>query len=229
MIKEAYHFIHYGPRVQKRRNQMEPVEFRKYVVERQDADGYRKLRLSLIEDLEGDILEIGAGTGATFRYYGHKAKVTATEPHDELRVAARGEAENASATVEVFQGEGENISFEDAAFDVVVASMVLCSVRFPAKVLGELKRVLRPGGQIRLLEHVRSEHWLAGPMMDVLNPAWLRINRLGCNCNRRTVDEVKAAGFVICSVESYKIFSEVTPPTFPLRIIKGKLPDRSVR
>ncbi len=68
-------------------------------------------------------------------------------------------------------GEGENLPFEDAAFDAVTASTVLCSVASPAGTLKEFKRILRPGGQVRLLEHVRSKHWLAGPMMDLLNPS----------------------------------------------------------
>ena len=227
MIREVYHFFRYGPGVQKRQKEMGLVEFQKDLVIREEAEGYGELRSSLVGDLEGDILEIGAGTGATFQYYGPKARITAIEPHDEFRAAAEKAAHDAPVEIQVIPGEGENLPFEDASFDVVSASTVLCSVRSPAETLEEFKRVLRPGGQIRLLEHIRSEHLLAGPMMDLLNPLWLRLNEMGCNWNRRTVEEVRAAGFVIRSLEPHKIYSKASAVAFPLRIIKGVLPDKS--
>jgi ubiquinone/menaquinone biosynthesis C-methylase UbiE len=178
MIREIYYFFRHGPRVQKRQKEMGLVEFQKDLVRRADADGYAELRSSLVGDFEGHILEIGTGTGATFQYYGPNAKVTAIEPHDEFRAAAVESAQNATAEIQVMPGEGESLPFEDATFDAVRASQVLCSVTSPLKTLEEFKRVLRPGGQIRLLEHIRSENWLAGPMMDLLNPIWLRIKLL---------------------------------------------------
>ncbi len=77
MIKEIYYFLRYGPGLLKRQKELGPVEFQKTLVREADADGYDKLRTSLVGDLEGDILEIGAGTGATFPYYGPQANVTA--------------------------------------------------------------------------------------------------------------------------------------------------------
>ena len=220
MIRETYHFLRYGPKVQKRQKKMGLVEFQKDLVKREDADGYAELRSSLVGDLEGAVLEIGAGTGATFQYYGPNAKVTAIEPHDEFRTAAVETAKNAKTEIRVIPGEGENLPFEDATFDAVSASHVLCSVTSPLKTLEEFKRVLRPSGKIHLLEHVRSEHWLAGPMMDLLNPIWRRINKIGCNCNRKTIEDVKAAGFIIRSLEPYKIYSKAAAAAFPIRIIK---------
>ena len=198
------------------------VEFQKDLVRREDAEGYAELRFRLVGDLEGDILEIGAGTGAIFQYYGPKAKVTAIEPHDGFRAAATEAAQDATAEIQVVPGEGENLPFADATFDVVSASTVLCSVTSPAKTLEECKRVLRPGGQVRLLEHIRSEHWLAGPMMDLLNPIWLRINQMGCNWNRQTVKDVEAAGLLIRCLEPYKMYSKAAPAAFPIRIIKAE-------
>ena len=119
-------------------------------------------------------------------------------------------------------GKGERLAFEDESFDAVTASTVLCSVASPAQTLTEIKRVLRPDGQLRLLEHVRSEHWLAGPLMNLLNPMWLRINDQGCNWNRPTVQTVRDAGFVIETVESHKIYAKSIPVAFPLRIIKAR-------
>ncbi|KKM22440.1 hypothetical protein LCGC14_1625360 [marine sediment metagenome] len=221
MIREICHFFRHGPGVRKRQKEMGLVEFQKDLARRADADGYAELRSGLLGDLEGHILEIGAGTGATFQYYGPNARVTAIEPHDEFRAAAVEAAKNATAEIRVIPGEGEDLPFEDATFDAVSASHVLCSVASALKTLAEFQRVLRPGGQVRLLEHVRSEHWLAGPMMDLLNPIWLRVNKIGCNWNRRTVEHVQAAGFIIRSIESYKIYSRASPAAFPIRIIKA--------
>ncbi len=222
MIRETYFFLRHGPKVQRRLKEMGLVEFQKDLVRREDAAGYAELRSRLVGDLQGHILEIGAGTGATFQYYGPKANVTAIEPHDEFRTAAVEAARSATAEIQVVPGEGEDLPFQDATFDAVSASTVLCCVTSPAKTLEQFKRVLRPGGQVRLLEHVRSEHWLAGPMMDLLNPIWLRINKIGCNWNRNTVGHVQAAGFNIRSIEPHKIYSQDAPAAFPIRLIKAE-------
>jgi ubiquinone/menaquinone biosynthesis C-methylase UbiE len=224
MIHEIYFFLRYGPRIQKLQKELGPVEFFKNMARELDADGLAELRGKLVGDLEGDILEIGTGTGATFSYYPPKAKVTAMEPNNDLRAEAEEAAKTAAAEILVRPGVGEQLPFEDATFDVVSASQVLCSVASPSKTLEELKRVLRPGGQIRLMEHVRSEHWLAGWLMNLLNPIWLWINKVDCNWNRKTVEEVQKAGFKIRSVEGYKIYSKAAPAVFPGRIIKGERP-----
>lgn len=224
MIREICFFFRYGPAVQKRHKELGMVEFMKEMFQGMDADGYAGLRRSLVGDLEGDVLEIGAGTGALFSYYGSKAKVTATEPDDDFRAAAEQAAQEAEAEIKVLAGAGEELHFEDKTFDSVSASLVLCSVNSPSKTLAELLRVLRPGGQIRLLEHVRSQHWLAGPLMDLLNPIWFWINKVGCNWNRETVESVRDAGFIIRSIESHKIYSRAAPAVFPIRVVKAERP-----
>ena len=224
MIKEIYFFFRYGHKVKKQQKELGPVEFQKALAKELDSDGYAELRISLVGDLEGDILEIGTGTGATFQYYGPQAKVTAIEPDDEFRAVAEDVAKRTKARIRVLPGVGEELAFKDASFDTVSASLVLCRVSSPLKTLGEFRRVLRPGGEIRLMEHVRSEHWLAGLLMDMLNPFWLRTNKVGCNWNRKTVEFVRDAGFSIRSIENYKIYSKAVPAVFPLRIIKGENP-----
>jgi len=224
MIREIYFFFRYGPQVQKQQKELGLAEFMKKMAGDMDADGFNILRANLVGDLEGDVLEIGTGTGATFAYYGTRAVVTAIEPNDELRFSAKEAASHVESDIRVIPGEGEKLPFDDETFDSVSASLVLCSVTSPSKTLGEFKRVLRPGGQIRLLEHVRSEHWLAGPLLDLLNPLWLRINKIGCNWNRKTVESVRSAGFTILSIEPYKIYSKATPAVFPILIIKAERP-----
>lgn len=73
------------------------------------------------------------------------------------------------------------------------------------------------------MEHIRSQHFLQGYLMELLNPIWFRLNKVNCNWNRKIVDDVKNAGFTLRSVESCKIYSKATPVSFPLRIIKADL------
>jgi ubiquinone/menaquinone biosynthesis C-methylase UbiE len=224
MIREMCHFCRHGPRIQKLQKKLGRVEFLKRISMELDADGYAELRTSLVGDLEGDILEIGPGTGAMFPYYSSKARVTAVEPDDDLRAAAEEAAKSAEAQIRVLPGAGEDLPFKDASFDAVSASQVLCSVDSPSRTLGEFKRVLRPGGQVRLLQHVRSDHWLAGPLMNLSNPLWLRVNNVGCNWNRKTVEDVRTAGFTIRSVKPYKFFSKASPASSPGRLIRAERP-----
>ena len=224
MIREICFFFRHGPKVRKRHKELGMVEFMREMYRGMDADGYDDLRQTLVGDLEGDVLEIGAGTGAIFSYYGADAKVTATEPDDDFRAAAEQAAKKARADIKVLAGAGEKLHFEDRTFDSVSASLVLCSVNSQSKTLAEFKRVLRPGGQVRLLEHVRSQHWLAGPLMDLLNPVWFHINKVGCNWNRNTEKSVRDAGFKIRSIESHKIYSKAAPAVFPIRLIKAERP-----
>ncbi|MGI9331839.1 MAG: class I SAM-dependent methyltransferase [Gammaproteobacteria bacterium] len=224
MIREIYYFFRHGPRIQKTQQILGPVEFLKQMSKDLDADGLAGYRRNLVGDLGGDILEVGTGTGATFPYYEPGARVTAVEPDDDYRAAAEEATRGVAADIRVLSGVGEELPFEDASFDFVSASMVLCSVASPSKTLEEFKRVLRPGGQIRLMEHVRSEHWLAGPLMNLFNPLWLRVNKVGCNWNRRTVDDVRNSGFVIRSLKPFKIYSPAAPAALPCRVIKADRP-----
>jgi ubiquinone/menaquinone biosynthesis C-methylase UbiE len=222
MIKETVFFFRHGPATSRRQAEMGPVEFQKWLAKEVDEAGQKALREELVQDLRGDILEVGAGAGAMFSYYGEGANVVALEPDDEFRAAAEETAKNARASIEVVGGAGESLPFPDASFDAIVASTVLCSVTSMAQTLAEFKRVLKPGGRLRLLEHVRSEHWPEGVLMDMLNPVWLRLNKVGCNWNRRPVEAVRDAGFQIDEVEPHKFFSPAAPASFPLRLIKAR-------
>ena len=201
---------------------MGPVPFHKWLVRELDKDGFAPVRALLVEGLIGDVVEIGAGTGAMFPYYGDDVSVSAIEPDDAFRAAAQQEARARSATIRVLAGVAESLPFDDASIDAVVASTVLCSVQSVQKTLAEFRRVLKPDADLRLLEHVRGERWPDGLLMDLLNPLWLRVNKVGCNWNRRAVESVRNAGFTIVSVQNYKFFSAASPAAFPLRLIKAK-------
>ena len=102
--------------------------------------------------------------------------------------------------VEVVQAPAEQLPFADAQFDTVVSTLVLCTVNDVPRALTELRRVLKPGGRLLFIEHIRSEEPRLAAWQDRLN----RFNRIvahGCNCNRSTLDSIRAAGFTITSLE----------------------------
>ena len=115
------------------------------------------------------------------------------------------------------------LAFADGSFDAVVFGLVLCSVPSMERVLAEAFRVLRAGGQLRALEHVRSEEAVAGFLMDVTNRSWLRLNKQGCRWNRNPIGEIETAGFQIDDVMAFKRFDTVMP-AFPMRRVKAHKP-----
>lgn len=109
MLKETCYFLRHAPVIAKRRKEMGPLEFQKDFVRRKDAEGFKELRMRQLGGLKGDIFEIGPGTVATFPYYGPQATVTAMEPDDEFRNAAREAALQFCAKINVVAGLGETL------------------------------------------------------------------------------------------------------------------------
>ena len=153
-----------------------------------------EMRRKLLADLTGDVLEIGAGTGANFAHYPTGVRVTALEPDPymlekaETKLAALGRTD-----IVLQQAPAERLPFADAAFDTVISTLVLCTVRDVSRSLDEMHRVLRPGGELRFIEHVRGEG-VVGHTQDIIKPIWGYFGA-GCNPNRRTEDALRAAGF----------------------------------
>src|SRR5436305_1808510 len=120
--------------------------------------GLAEMRRELIAGASGDVLEIGGGTGANLGYYGTGVEsLTVTEPEPPMlkRLERKAREENSQATV--LRAPAEDLPFEDASFDTVVSTLVLCGVDDQPRVVRELRRVLRPGGLLIFIEHVRSE------------------------------------------------------------------------
>ena len=170
---------------------------------RMDARGATEHRRRLVEAAYGAVVEIGAGYGATFPFY--PAAVTgvlALEPDPTLRGLALAAARTAPVPVTVEEGVAESVPTADASVDVVVSSLVLCSVADQSVALAEVVRVLRPGGLLLFYEHVRSAHRVLGVAEDLVTPLWSRMAG-GCHPNRDTVAMIAGAGLTVQGLERF--------------------------
>jgi ubiquinone/menaquinone biosynthesis C-methylase UbiE len=163
--------------------------------------GLAALRASLVARAEGRVLEIGAGTGANLRHYGDAvASLVVTEPEGAMVRRLERKARDLGLDVEVVLTAAEGLPFADASFDVALSTLVLCTVDDPLTTLAELRRVLVPGGHLLFLEHVRSDNRRLARWQDRLNGV-NRVMGAGCNCNRSTLETIRAAGFRIVELE----------------------------
>jgi ubiquinone/menaquinone biosynthesis C-methylase UbiE len=162
--------------------------------------GLRAFREGLLADAAGRVLEIGGGTGANLPFYGPAVEsLTMTEPQPPmLRRLERRVREQAPAAT-VLRAPAEDLPFEDHTFDVAVSTLVLCGVDDQPRALRELRRVLRPGGRLLFIEHVRSGDPGTARLQDRMN--WLNRIVVCCDCNRPTLDSIQEAGFSVTQVE----------------------------
>jgi ubiquinone/menaquinone biosynthesis C-methylase UbiE len=179
-----------------------------------DQRGAAEHRHRMLADLTGRVIEIGAGGGRNFSHYPETVtEVVAVEPDDTLRGYAEQAAAGAPVPVRVVEGSAEQLPAQDDEFDAAVFSLVLCSIANPSEALREAARVLRSGGQLRFLEHVRSAHRLAALLEDAVTPLWQRAFG-GCHPNRDTAATIAAAGFTIDHIERFGFaIAPIAPPT----------------
>jgi len=161
---------------------------------------FRRWRERLWSRVRGEhILEVGVGTGKNMPFYPPEAQVTAVDLSKKMLAQARKQAQQLGLEVDLRTMDVQHLDFPDDSLDAAVATFVFCSVPDPVLGLKELARVVRPGGQIILLEHVRARHPILGRIMDWLNPLMVRV--MGANINRRTVENVQKAGLSLRKVE----------------------------
>jgi ubiquinone/menaquinone biosynthesis C-methylase UbiE len=151
--------------------------------------GLARARRRLVRNLHGRVLELGAGTGLLFSAYESSPAVAV-----DVDAAGFSRARKRDPRVALVQADAQALPFKAGVFDAVVESLSLCSVPDPAAALLEARRVLKSGGELRLLEHVRPPGPILGWVFDWLAPAWLRISG-GCHLDRRTAQLVGPAGF----------------------------------
>jgi ubiquinone/menaquinone biosynthesis C-methylase UbiE len=166
-----------------------------------EAAGLQAHRRRLLGDVRGQVLEIGGGTGANLPFYGeHVQSLTVIEPEAAMARKLERRIRDEHRTVELVRAPAENLPFADAQFDAVVSTLVLCTVKDQTRALSEIRRVLKPGGRLVFVEHVRSEEPRLATWQDRLN-GLNQIVAHGCNCNRRTLEAIGAAGFKLTSLE----------------------------
>jgi ubiquinone/menaquinone biosynthesis C-methylase UbiE len=162
--------------------------------------GLAEIRQRLLGDASGDVLEIGAGTGVNLSHYDASlASLVLTEPEPAMLRRLQPKALDQAPLAQVVQAPVEELPFEDASFDTVVSTLVLCGVDDQARALGEVRRVLRPGGRLLFLEHVRSDDPQLARFQDRIN--WLNHFLVDCECNRQTLSAIEEQGFTVSRVE----------------------------
>ncbi len=173
----------------------------------------------LLGQAEGSVLEIGAGTGANFAFFPPGIRWTGCDPNPAARIYSERAAAAAGIPASWHTASAEQLPFDAGRFDCVVATLTLCSVQSPERVLGEIRRILRPGGAFLFLEHVA-----AGPSSPLLRrqKRWAPIFRLlaGCRPDQDTAELVARAGFSDLRIE---------PLTLPLPIVGPHIAGRAVK
>ena len=163
--------------------------------------GLAERRRALLRQARGATLELGAGTGVNIGHYPSEVtELVLTEPDGHMASKLRRRLASSAQTAEVVEAPAERLPFEDQRFDTVVGTLVLCTIPDPAGALTEAARVLRPGGRLLFLEHVRAESPRLARWQDRLHKPWFYFGA-GCNCNRPTLQTIEASPLQVESVE----------------------------
>jgi ubiquinone/menaquinone biosynthesis C-methylase UbiE len=184
--------------------------FAKYYERMSTSESERRymepLRKQLIAQASGLVLEVGAGNGLNFAIYDltQVERVEAIEPDSTMLGYARERVKSARVPITLTQATAEALPFADATFDTAVVTLVFCSVTDPLKGLQEIKRVLKPGGKLLMLEHVRSHNRLVALMQNAITPFTIRFAG-NCHWNRDTLSTVRAAGFQIDTEQDHRL------------------------
>jgi ubiquinone/menaquinone biosynthesis C-methylase UbiE len=193
------------------------------MMRRGEARSMGKRRGELVSNARGRTLEIGAGTGANIPHYpGAIQELILAEPFEPMRRRLERKLGESGKLARTLDASAEAIPLEDESVDTVVSTLVLCTVDFPDLALAEVSRVLRPGGQLLFIEHVRSHSPHVARWQDRLETPWRHFGA-GCRCNRDTIASIAAAGF---STQHENVHWRGVPPIVaPLvtgRAVKGQ-------
>ncbi len=167
-----------------------------------DPLGVRRWREWVVRDARGRVLEIGIGTGLNLKYYRAAKALAAIDPDLASLQRARARRNGHPHAITLHQAFAEALPFADASFDSVVGTLTFCSIGDPGLALREIRRVLKPGGAFRLIEHVRVENRVIAGLQDAVTPAWKQIAG-NCHLNRDTRAAVERAGFQIRNVRQH--------------------------
>ncbi len=177
------------------------------------VSSWNRYRISVVGGAHGRVLEVGVGTGMNLPYYSREIeRLTGLDPDAALLRQARKRATKLGRQVALYQGRAEALPFPDESFDTVVGTLVFCSVRDAQAGLKEILRVLKPGGEYRFLEHVRSETPWAARVQDWITPLWRRCTG-GCHPNRDTAQAIRDAGFDLIELQRVSVGISPVRPT----------------
>jgi len=191
-----------------------------------EARGAALHRRELLAGLTGRVIEVGAGNGLNFAHYPPTVTlVVAVEPEPHLRVLAVESAATAPVPVQVIGGLAEALPAQTASFDAGVASLVLCSVGKQKAALGELFRVIRPGGELRFYEHVRATTPVLGPLLRLAEASFWPLIAGGCHPARDTETAIGQAGFVIEALREFRFSPSRPLPAIPHILGLARRPD----
>lgn len=168
-----------------------------------------KRRATLVGPLRGRIVEIGSGTGANLPHYRDADLVACTEPSAPMRERLRTRAGAAAVPIEIHDAPAERLPFADDSFDVAVSTLVLCTVDDVDATLGEVRRVLRPGGRLVFIEHGGGATGKRGAWQRRLDPIWTRVG-CGCHLTRDVRANLERAGYDVVDFEQFE--PRRTPP-----------------
>ena len=186
-----------------------------WLMESTEEEGLREMRRETLARASGRTIDLGAGTGANLGLYpGAVTELVLAEPDPHMLRKLRPKAEEAGVDAEIVQAGAEDLPFEDSSFDTAVFTLVLCTVPDPAAALAEAARVLKPGGRLLFVEHVRSEDRGLARWQDRLERPW-RFFGDGCHCNRDTVATIEASPLSVEGVERGEL-PKSPPLTKPL-------------
>ena len=150
----------------------------------------------------GRVLEVGIGSGLNLPFYaGPIDRVIGVDPSPELLRFAEKRASQASVPIELLRGDGEALPIEDRSIDTAVVTFTLCTVCNPAATLGEVRRVLKPGGRLLFAEHGRAPEASVARWQDRITPVWKHVAG-GCHLNRKPDDLIRSAGFAVEALET---------------------------
>lgn len=188
--------------------------------EASEEAGLRQMRAELLAGARGRVLELGSGTGLNLELYPREGldSLTLTEPDPHMFKQLRERAKETCPGADLMQVGAEKLPFDDGSFDTVVVTLVLCTVPDQPAALREIRRVLKPGGQLLFLEHVRSKHPDLAKWQDRLEKPW-RFLGDGCHCNRDTEAGIKAAGFELGDIK-HPTLPKAPPIVQPM--VKGR-------
>ncbi|MBS1846309.1 MAG: class I SAM-dependent methyltransferase [Actinobacteria bacterium] len=190
-----------------------------------EENGLGDMRRALLADARGRVVEIGAGTGTNLDLYGAEVEdltLIEPDPHMGARLRDRLAARTHAVPARLVAASAETIPFDDDTFDTAVATLVLCTVPDPVAAITELARVVRPGGHLLFIEHVRSDDPKTARWQDRLEKPW-RFLADGCHCNRDTEANLSASAFQVESID-HGALPKSMPIVRPLILGSAHLP-----